>query len=547
MKRKIIFFIFAAVLVMIAVALANEHGASTETHGELNLGALLPLWSGIPFAGILLSIALFPLLAPHFWHHHFGKVSAFWALLFAIPFFIAYGHAALHEIFHIYLIDYIPFIILLWSLFTVAGGILVEGSLKGKPITNLVMLVIGTILASWIGTTGASMVLIRPILRANANRKNKVHIVIFFIFLVSNIGGSLTPLGDPPLFLGFLHGVPFFWTFNLIVEMGFVVAVLLGVFFIIDTLLYRRDLKDGNISEDTREYAPLRIRGAHNFIFLLGVVGGVLMSGLVHLGSVMVLGVHMEIQNILRDLILIFMGLLSLKTTSKEIREGNEFTWFPIKEVAYLFAGIFMCIIPALAMLRAGEEGQLAFIIDAVKEPAHYFWITGALSSFLDNAPTYLTFLNTALGNFFASMPEREAVARLIAEQGIFLKAISTGAVFMGANTYIGNAPNFMVRSIAEEQGLRMPSFFGYMVWSYAELFRLHGLVHRYIDSHVCSGYDYFLLMKQKNARISVGSGASIFCIFGVHRLCRFPRAKAREDRRMILLFYLEFSDESFY
>lgn len=466
MRKKGLLIFAAAMFLMIVAAFASEHGAATEGAAKIDLGTVLPLWSVIPFAGILLSIALFPLLAPGFWHHHFGKVSAFWALVFAIPFLVAYGNPALHEIFHIYLIDYIPFIILLWSLFTVAGGILVEGKLKGKPVVNLVMLIIGTFMASWIGTTGASMVLIRPVLRANANRKNKTHIVIFFIFLVSNIGGSLTPLGDPPLFLGFLHSVPFFWTFNLLPEMAFVVGILLSVFFIIDTMLYKRDLAAGNISEDTRAEAALRIRGMHNFIFLLGVIGGVLMSGLVHLGNVMVLGVHMEVQNILRDIILIIMGLLSLKTTSQEIREGNEFTWFPIKEVAYLFAGIFMCIIPALSMLRAGAEGHLAFIINAVKEPAHYFWITGALSSFLDNAPTYLTFLNTALGNFFAGVPEKEAVARLIAEQGIYLKAISTGAVFMGANTYIGNAPNFMVRSIAEEQGLRMPSFFGYMAWS---------------------------------------------------------------------------------
>ena len=211
---------------------------------------------------------------------------------------------------------------------------------------------------------------------------------------------------------------------------------------------------------------PIRIRGSHNTLFLAGIIGGVLMSGLVHLGSIHIMGVALEIQNILRDLILVLMGLLSLQFTSGAIREGNGFTWFPIKEVAYLFAGIFMCIIPALSMLKAGTNGSLAFIISAVKEPSHYFWVTGMLSSFLDNAPTYLTFLNTELGNFYAGLPEKVAVARLILEHENYLVAVSIGAVFMGANTYIGNAPNFMVRSIAEENGVKMPSFFGYMMYS---------------------------------------------------------------------------------
>lgn len=496
MCRKVLYVLVIGLLLTVVFAYANEHEPSPAQHtnemtqheagGEhqaqhggqhADLGKVLPIWSVIPFVGILLSIALFPLLAEKFWHHHFPKVSAFWALAFAIPFVIAYGGDALYEICHIYLIDYIPFIILLWALFTAAGGILIEGTLKGKPVTNLVMLLIGTIIASWIGTTGASMVLIRPVLRANANRKSKMHVVIFFIFLVSNIGGSLTPLGDPPLFLGFLHSVPFFWTLNLFTEMSFVVVLLLGIFFVLDTMLYNKDKNAGLIKEDNTETKPIRVRGLHNFIFLAGIIGGVLMSGLVDLGSVTVLGVHMGWQNILRDVILICMGLLSLKTTKKEIREGNEFSWFPIQEVAYLFAGIFMCIIPALAMLKAGTDGALGFIIEAVKEPWHYFWITGALSSFLDNAPTYLTFMNTALGNFFSGLPEADAVASLIRDHSHYLKAISTGAVFMGANTYIGNAPNFMVRSIAEESGLKMPSFFGYMVWSLGILIPIFILV----------------------------------------------------------------------
>ena len=461
--RKTLWILAGLLLLTSPLLLAGDTESSREA---LNLGEMLPVWSIIPFVGILLSIALFPLFVPRFWHHYYGKVSAFWSLVVAIPFLLAYGQPAFHEILHIILIDYLPFIILLLSLFTVAGGILVEGTLKGKPPLNALLLLIGTVIASWIGTTGASMLLIRPVIRANAQRKNKMHVIIFFIFLVSNIGGSLTPLGDPPLFLGFLHGVPFFWTFKLIPETLVVVAMVLGTFFLMDVYLYNRETKAGLVAGESGERIPLRIRGAHNLIFLIGIVGAVLMSGMYHAGEVTFLGVHLSLINEFRDLILLVMVALSLATTSREVRARNEFTWGPIVEVALLFAGIFITIIPALAMLRAGTNGQLAFIIQAVREPWHYFWITGALSSFLDNAPTYLTFLNTALGNFFPGMPEKEAIAALIAEKGIFLKAISTGAVYMGANTYIGNAPNFMVRSIAEEQGIKMPSFFGYMGYS---------------------------------------------------------------------------------
>ncbi|OGB63809.1 MAG: sodium:proton antiporter [Caldithrix sp. RBG_13_44_9] len=461
----------------------------------VSLGVELPVWSIIPFVGILLSIALFPLLAPHFWHHHFGKVTIFWALLFAIPFLIAYGGQALYDILHIYIADYFPFIILLWALFTAAGGIFIQGAPAGTPLANFITLLIGTFLASFIGTTGAAMVLIRPVLRMNKFRQSKVHIIIFFIFLIANIGGSLTPLGDPPLFLGFLHHVPFFWTMKLLTEMVFVSGIVLIIFYLVDLYSFRKEgwhqkkhlkayhyeipagMDESKIKEDflqgetankthTAPSSKISILGLHNFLILFGIMGAVLFSGLVHLGEISILGVHRQIEGLIRDVSLILLGLLSLKITAWSIREGNEFTWFPIKEVAKLFAGIFMTIVPALAMLRAGSAGQLGFIMEAVKEPWHYFWITGALSSFLDNAPTYLTFLSTALGQFYAGLPEPQAVARLLAENEIFLKAISTGAVFFGANTYIGNAPNFMVKSISEEQNIKMPSFFGYMVWS---------------------------------------------------------------------------------
>ena len=439
---------------------AGFTGTASAATTSIDIGTVLPLWSVLPFAGILLSIALFPLFAPHFWHHHFPKVSAFWALALAVPFLIVYKDVAVYQIAHIYIVDYIPFIILLWSLFVVSGGIYVKGSLKGTPAVNALLLLIGTVLASLIGTTGASMLLIRPVLRSNSWRKYKVHTIVFFIFLISNIGGALTPLGDPPLFLGFLHGVPFFWTFKLVPHMAFASVILLGVYFILDSFYYRKEEKR---VVQACELESLAIQGTHNFLFLGGIIGGVLFSGLVKMGEITLLGVHQSIENILRDGLLIIMGLLSLVTTKKAIRKGNEFGWAPILEVAYLFAGIFMTIIPALAILKAGENGALGFLIRSVDKPMHYFWVSGVLSSFLDNAPTYLTFFSSALGKFYPGLPEAEAVARLIVEKIPYLAAISVGAVFMGANTYIGNAPNFMVKSIAEEAGVAMPSFFGYM------------------------------------------------------------------------------------
>ncbi len=434
----------------------------THGHGHFNLGEVLPLWSCIPFACILLSIALFPLLAPEFWHHHFGKISAFWAATLGIPFLIAYRSLALYEIFHIILADYVPFIILLWSLYTVSGGILLRGSLRGTPAVNTVMLIIGTVLASWMGTTGAAMLMIRPFLRANSYRKSRTFMVVFFIFLVANIGGSLTPLGDPPLFLGFLHGVDFFWTFNILPHMMVVAIILLVLYFAIDRHFYKKEV--GEVPPDDGVKEPLKLKGIHNFLFLGGIVVSVLISGVVDWGNINVLGVHRAIQDWVRDGLLILMGILSLVTTSFKIREDNEFTWFPIIEVAYLFIGIFITMIPALLILKAGSKGELAFLINAVQQPTHYFWVTGALSAFLDNAPTYLTFFNTALGSFYSGMPEHQAVELLMSDKAIYLKAISTGAVFFGACSYIGNAPNFMVRSIAEECGTPMPSFFGYII-----------------------------------------------------------------------------------
>ena len=285
--------------------------------------------------------------------------------------------------------------------------------------------------------------------------------MVFFIFLVANVGGSLTPLGDPPLFLGFLHGVTFFWTFKLMPHMLVTVGILLVIYFFLDLYHYK---KEGVTVPEDEAKEPLKLEGIHNFLFLAGVVGSVLMSGMVDLGEINTLGIHRAVQDWVRDGLLIVMGILSLVTTSKILREDNDFTWFPIVEVAYLFIGIFITMIPCLLILKAGANGDLAFLISAVKEPVHYFWITGALSSFLDNAPTYLTFFNTAIGSFYSGMTEAQAVPLLMTENAIYLKAISAGAVFFGACSYIGNAPNFMVRSISEEAGTPMPSFFGYIL-----------------------------------------------------------------------------------
>jgi Na+/H+ antiporter NhaD/arsenite permease-like protein len=439
------------------------------------LGTVLPAWSVVPFAGILLSIALFPLLAPRFWHHHYPKVALFWGLVLVIPFVLVYGGEAFYEIAHVAVVDYIPFIILLAALFTIGGGIYIRGSLRGTPLVNAGILAIGTVIASWVGTTGAAMLLIRPLLRANADRRYKAHTVVFFIFLVANIGGSLTPLGDPPLFLGFLHGVPFFWTFRLTAKFLFVGVLVLLAYLAVDAFLWRREDEVVRRRPEV-EGEPLRIQGAHNFFFLLGVLVAVIVSGLWHPGEVEILGVHQGIQNVARDVFLLLMLAGSWWTTSGEIRKANGYSWAPIKEVAILFAAIFATIIPALAILKAGEQGALAGLIQAVRTPAHFFWATGVLSSFLDNAPTYLTFLSTALGRLYPGVGEREAIHLLIQQNEAFLKAISTGAVFMGANTYIGNAPNFMVKSIAEEAGIEMPSFFGYMLYSGAVLIPVFAL-----------------------------------------------------------------------
>jgi Na+/H+ antiporter NhaD/arsenite permease-like protein len=434
-------------------------------------GSQLGIWWGVPFAGVLLSIALMPLLIPTFWHHHFGKVMLGWAAVFMLPFAYLFGTgAAMSGLLHALVAEYIPFIVLVGTLFVVAGGIFIRGNIHGSPAVNSLILATGAVLASFMGTTGASMLLIRPIIRANDNRKHAAHVIVFFIFIVSNAGGSLTPLGDPPLFLGFLKGVDFFWTVKyLLPETIFLVASLLAIFYVIDSYYYR---KEGVLPVDPTpdNKTTFGFEGGINFLFLGGVVALVLMSGIWKSGvAFSVAGADVSWAALLRDVGLVALALASLRLAPQEAREKNQFTWGPILEVAKLFAAIFLTIIPVLAMLRAGSQGAFAAVVAAVTGPdgqpidAMYFWASGLLSSFLDNAPTYLVFFNMAGGD----------PAVLMTTLATTLAAISAGSVFMGANTYIGNAPNFMVKAIAEDRGIKMPSFFGYMAWSCAILLPL--------------------------------------------------------------------------
>lgn len=437
-------------------------------------GARLNVFWAIPFAGLLLSIALMPLMAPVFWHHHFGKISAVWTLAFFLPFSTLFGiSTAGTSLVHALLAEYLPFIILLTALYTVAGGIYIRGNLHGSPAVNCILLLIGVVLASFMGTTGASMLMIRPLIRANDNREHKAHLVVFFIFLVSNVGGSMTPLGDPPLFLGFLKGVDFFWTVGYIFpETLFMVASLLVIFYLIDSYYFR---KEGVLQGDpTPDTGRLGFDGAGNFWLLAAAAGLVLMSGIWKSPvAIDIAGTALGLPGLVRDIGLLMITLVSLRITAKSVHDSNQFSWAPMQEVAKLFVGIFLTIIPVIAMLKAGADGPFSAIVSAVTRPdgapnpAMYFWATGLLSSFLDNAPTYLVFFNTAGG-------DPKVLMTTLAPT---LAAISAGAVFMGANTYIGNAPNLMVKAVAEDRGVKMPGFFGYMAWSCAVLIPLFTIV----------------------------------------------------------------------
>lgn len=436
--------------------------------GTNDTAATVPLWLCIPFAGLLLCIAILPLVKPEWWEKNQPLAVVVWSLLFIIPFAVKYGVGmATETILECILNDYLTFIVLLFGLFCVAGNITLEGDLAGSPRVNVLFLAIGTLLSSCIGTTGASMLMVRPVIKMNSWRRRKSHIMIFFIFLISNIGGCLTPIGDPPLLMGFMRGVPFFWSLHLFPMLLVNMVVLLTIFYFLDRRNYRKDIADGMRPDISKPGTTIRLEGAHNIIFLVMIVVAVILSGSlpslpafqdaagnvhgIHFGEV-VLG----FPSIIEIAIILIAAFLSFRTSNPEIRTKNHFTWGAIKEVAVLFIGIFITMQPALMILKA-KGGDLG-----ITEPFQMFWATGLLSSFLDNTPTYLVFLTTA-----GSLGFTEGLVTTVGTiPARMLLAISCGAVFMGANTYIGNAPNFMVKSISDENGIRMPSFFGYLLWS---------------------------------------------------------------------------------
>jgi Na+/H+ antiporter NhaD/arsenite permease-like protein len=459
-----------------SLALAEPLFSDPQDHGAL--GVELSLWSLLPFAGLLLAIALLPLFAGKWWEHNRNKAVI--SLLFSAPIvvylLVAFGGAGAHALTE-KAQEYASFLVLLGALFVITGGIYVEGSLSGTPVLNTAILGIGAVIANAIGTTGASVLLIRPLLRANEARQRKTHIVVFFIFVVSNCGGLLTPLGDPPLFLGYLRGVPFEWTLGLLPQWALVNASLLLVFNVWDQIVFNVEERElpGSQLEEVQAHARLRLDGASNLLLLFGVVTTIYASGagVLHGGEPWTFGIQ--------EGLIIGLTLLAFFSTSERIHRANRFRFAPIIEVAVLFAGIFVTMAPALLVLNAWSLGQrdVAGISFGMHEPWHFFWASGGLSSFLDNAPTYLTFAATAAGlegvpvegRYLAALLERgPAAARILA-------AVSCGSVLMGAMTYIGNGPNFMIRAIAEENGIRMPGFFRYMLYSTAILLPLFVVV----------------------------------------------------------------------
>ena len=437
--------------------------------GESGAKADVPIWLCIPFAGLLLCIAIMPLVKGEWWEAHQPLVVALWIIVLVIPFAVLYGVGdTVETVLECTVNDYLTFIILLFGLFCVSGNITMEGDFAGSPKINVGLLAIGTLLASCIGTTGASMLMVRPVIKMNSWRRRKSHIMIFFIFMVSNMGGCLTPIGDPPLLMGFMRGVPFFWSLHLFPVLLFNMVILLFIFYHLDKRNYRKDIAEGRKPDISKPVTEFRIDGLHNIIFLIMIVAAVILSGVLpgmpafqdaagNVRGIHIFGeVSLSFPSLIEIVLILLAAFLSFKTTKKEIRTRNHFTWGAIQEVAVLFIGIFITMQPALMLLKAVGPNL------GLTEPAQMFWATGALSSFLDNTPTYLVFLTTAgtlgftsgISTTLGTLPEK------------MLSAISCGAVFMGANTYIGNAPNFMVKSISDENGVNMPSFFGYMLWS---------------------------------------------------------------------------------
>ncbi|MGH6771342.1 MAG: sodium:proton antiporter [Xanthobacteraceae bacterium] len=438
-------------------------GTSHLPGGALDGSELEWPWM-LPFFGILLTIATGPLLFPRIWHHHYGKIAFMWAALAVVPISALYDiPTAVAAFAHAMVGEYLSFIVLLFALYVVAGGILVTGNLRGTPLVNGAILALGTLVASIVGTTGAAMILIRPLLRANAARLHNAHVVVFFIILVANVGGALSPLGDPPLFVGYLRGVDFFWpALHLWQPTAILGGTVLAIFLALDFWFYRKDRRITPVGEPLPPPMNLYLQGGINFLLIGAIVGVILASSLWKSGIEFdVWGTKLALPALVRDVVLIGIAILSLALTPNEHREANGFTWEPILEVAILFAGIFICIIPVLAMLQAGADGPFAWIPAMIEESVvpnevAYFWLTGILSAFLDNAPTYLVFFELAGGD----------ATRLMGALAPTLAAISMGAVYLGALTYIGNAPNLMIYAMATERGVKMPNFFGYLFWA---------------------------------------------------------------------------------
>jgi Na+/H+ antiporter NhaD/arsenite permease-like protein len=463
----------------------GEHGDghAADFHARLaELGRTMPLITVLPFVLLLLCIAILPLYASHWWEHNTHKGYIVAALSIPLILYLigthqtAGGHVLLEKV-----MEYISFMILLTALYVISGGIYIRGSLNGTPLANTGLLLLGALIASLIGTTGASVLLIRPLLRANKTRKDIAHVVVFFIFIVSNCGGLLTPLGDPPLFMGFLKGVPFEWTLiNLWPQWIMVNLLLLVIFNVWDQIAFAKEEKSrpGSQLEQVMKHEPVGVSGGLNFLFLFGVVAVIYCSGNVKIPG------YAAWPFGLQEGIMAALAIAAYFTTARENRENNKFTFGPIIEVAVLFIGIFITMSPALLILNAWgkpDGGREIFGVKfAMHEPWQFFWVSGTLSSFLDNAPTYMTMAATACGLNNVEVEGSDYLKKFL-ETGPaaakLLMAISCGAVFMGANTYIGNGPNFMVKAIAEENNVKMPSFFGYMLYSCGVLIPIFVLV----------------------------------------------------------------------
>lgn len=479
-KKITLLFLFVLLQGLIHPIFAAEPEAiskSISSSLELNGATLSALWA-LPFLGMILSIAIFPLILPKFWGDHYGKVSFAWSAIVLIGLAISQGFGiSLHSFILVMFEQFLPFIFLLLSLFTITGGIKLRGELIGNPRLNTMILLIGAIISSWLGTTGAAVLLIRPLISANLWRTHKVHTIVFFTFIVANIGGSLTPVGNPPLLMGFISKVPFFWPLSkLFAPTAIACGILLVTYFLLDSYFYKKE----TAKPVHKKKKTLSIEGGWNFLLLIGVIFAVLASSQDWGIAFYVYHVPMPLSELVEILAMLAITLISLKITRKETRKANQFQWHPILEVGKIFAAIFVCMAPLIAMLRAGTEGPMKFIIDSLSangKPINgmYYWLSGGLSAFLDSAPAYLVFFNTAAAPAAAAGMAPHVFMTSVLPATLI--AITAGASFMGAITYIGNAPNMMIKAIAEEDGIKMPSFFGYMLWSVSILVPLFILI----------------------------------------------------------------------